>query len=291
MTSPKQLLLTIFLLLLAFWPAKLASQEIIQPLGTKEPCFAIGDTVTMTGKFFYANGDILFAPQAFPPRRYCALYYNAWMAMGAVGPEHELHGLSVLPESVNIPLNVLNSWVEVTGLLSLPRTSGPVLTIRSFKNMGDLIDRYMTAWKQECKQWQDQTISEVPNRKPQNSDNRTAIDGTECSVTITIQRPPGLNFPATASSPPVLLYKIEPERSPKARKAGWKGVIRANLVIDEQGNVSDVKPLGAPPDLDMEAQVVEAARQWKFKPATKNGVRVSAVASIEFKFSESGFLK
>lgn len=70
-----------------------------------------------------------------------------------------------------------------------------------------------------------------------------------------------------AGAPPV--YTVE------ARKARITGVVILEAVIDEQGNVTDVKVLkGLPGGLDQSA--MEAVRTWKFNPATLDGRPVEA---------------
>ena len=54
-------------------------------------------------------------------------------------------------------------------------------------------------------------------------------------------------------------------------------------IIDAQGNVSDVqvtKPVG----LGLDEKAVEAVRQWKFKPAVRNGIPVKVRVNIEVTF-------
>ncbi len=48
-----------------------------------------------------------------------------------------------------------------------------------------------------------------------------------------------------------------------------------NVLVDERGAVQDVRVLrGVKPDLGLDQAAQNAVRQWRYKPATKNGVRV-----------------
>jgi TonB family protein len=85
--------------------------------------------------------------------------------------------------------------------------------------------------------------------------------------------PPISLSPTSSSSDPVLLSKVEPDYSEEARRAKWNGDIRAFITIDEEGNVSSVQVLNSP-GLGLDEKVVAALRQWKFKPAMKEGVPV-----------------
>lgn len=68
-----------------------------------------------------------------------------------------------------------------------------------------------------------------------------------------------------------------------ARKARIMGVVILEVVVDEQGNVTETKVLkGLPMGLDQAA--VEAVETWKFKPATRAGraVPVYYVLTVNF---------
>ena len=84
-------------------------------------------------------------------------------------------------------------------------------------------------------------------------------------------------------SPPIPLYKPEPAYSEEARKSKYQGSVHLWIVVDAQGNVSDVrvaKPLG----MGLDEKAVETVRTWKFKPAARNGVRVPVRVMVEVLF-------
>jgi TonB family protein len=65
----------------------------------------------------------------------------------------------------------------------------------------------------------------------------------------------------------------------KARKAGLAGVVILEAVIDEQGNVQDVKVVrGLSAKLDKE--ILRAVQDWEFKPATFNGKPVKVTYTL-----------
>ena len=84
-------------------------------------------------------------------------------------------------------------------------------------------------------------------------------------------------------SAPVPLYKVEPEYSEEARKAKFQGTVVLEIVIDEHGNPTNFKILN-PLGLGLDEKAVEAVRQWRFRPATKNGKPVAVVARIDVSF-------
>ena len=82
---------------------------------------------------------------------------------------------------------------------------------------------------------------------------------------------------------PSLIYSIEPEFSEEARKAKFSGNVQVYLWVDEHGNPSHVRVVrGVGMGLDEKA--VEAVRQYKFKPATKDGkpVKVDLYVDVNF---------
>ncbi len=84
-------------------------------------------------------------------------------------------------------------------------------------------------------------------------------------------------------SAPIPIYKPEPPYSEEARKAKYQGTVVLWIIVDAQGNVSDirvVKPLG----LGLDDKAVETVHTWKFKPAYRNGVPVPVRVMVEVSF-------
>lgn len=82
---------------------------------------------------------------------------------------------------------------------------------------------------------------------------------------------------------PVPIHQVQPRYTEAARRAGVQGVVILEAIIDERGNVSNVRVLrGLPMGLDREA--VEAVKQWKYRPAMLNGrpVRVYFTLTAHF---------
>jgi TonB family protein len=75
-----------------------------------------------------------------------------------------------------------------------------------------------------------------------------------------------------------------PAYTVEARKARVTGVVILEAVIDEQGNVTDVKVLkGLPAGLDQSA--LEAVQSWKFNPATLDGRPVPVYYTLTVNFT------
>jgi protein TonB len=84
-------------------------------------------------------------------------------------------------------------------------------------------------------------------------------------------------------SKPVVLYQPEPEFSEEARKAKFSGDVEVYLYVEPDGTPSHVRVVrGVGMGLDDKA--VAAVRQYKFKPAMKDGkpVRVDLYVVVNF---------
>jgi TonB family protein len=89
--------------------------------------------------------------------------------------------------------------------------------------------------------------------------------------------------PPPYDRPPVIILKKDPEYSEAARKAKYQGMVLIAAEIDEAGqptNLHVVRSLG----LGLDEKALEAVRQWRFKPATKDGKPVTAPLMLEVSF-------
>lgn len=80
-----------------------------------------------------------------------------------------------------------------------------------------------------------------------------------------------------------ILHKVDPQYPQEAKDNRVEGDVVLRILIDEQGNVSEAKPMSGPPSLTDAA--VDAMMQWKFKPYRLNGepVQVESVFTIRFR--------
>ena len=88
--------------------------------------------------------------------------------------------------------------------------------------------------------------------------------------------PPGVR-------PPVLLFKKEAEYSEEARKAKYQGTVTLMVEVNPSGtatNLRVVRSLG----LGLDEKAIEAVKQWRFKPATKDGQPVTVETQVEVRF-------
>ena len=84
-------------------------------------------------------------------------------------------------------------------------------------------------------------------------------------------------------SKPVVLFAPEPEFSEEARKAKFSGNVEVYLWVDENGSPSHIRVVrGVGMGLDEKA--IEAVRQYKFKPAMRDGKPVKVDLYIDVNF-------
>jgi TonB family protein len=88
------------------------------------------------------------------------------------------------------------------------------------------------------------------------------------------------------SAQPVLIRKVAPVYPPLARQARIQAPVILKIVINKDGDVRDVQLYSGHPMLAPAA--VEAVKQWKYQPYTKDGevVEVSTMVRVNFKLPE-----
>ena len=82
---------------------------------------------------------------------------------------------------------------------------------------------------------------------------------------------------------PVILSKVEPMYSEEARRARISGIVILEALIDKNGNVTDINVL-KPLPFGLDQAAVDAVKQWKFKPALKDGQPVDVAFNLTVNF-------
>jgi TonB family protein len=81
---------------------------------------------------------------------------------------------------------------------------------------------------------------------------------------------------------PVLLNRVNPVYPPLAQRAGISGEVTAQLLVGIDGQVEDVLNIeSSKTGVGFERATEEAVRQWRYRPATKNGVKVRVWVRIK----------
>jgi TonB family protein len=85
-------------------------------------------------------------------------------------------------------------------------------------------------------------------------------------------------------STPVLIHSVEAEFSDEARRAKYQGVCLVSIIVDRNGvpqNPRVVRPLG----MGLDEKALEAIKQYRFKPAMKDGkTPVPVMINVEIDF-------
>jgi TonB family protein len=100
------------------------------------------------------------------------------------------------------------------------------------------------------------------------------------------QQTPQVYDPGNGVTLPVLVKEVRPQYTPAAMQAKIQGTVLLSCVVTSDGLIGDVtlvKSLDAEHGLDDRA--VAAAREWTFKPGTKDGKPVAVRITIELRFT------
>jgi TonB family protein len=85
-------------------------------------------------------------------------------------------------------------------------------------------------------------------------------------------------------SAPTVIHSVEAEFSDEARRAKYQGVCTISLIVDAQGNPQDIRVAQAL-GMGLDEKAIEAIRQYKFRPAMKDGkTAVPVMITIEVDF-------
>ena len=85
-------------------------------------------------------------------------------------------------------------------------------------------------------------------------------------------------------SAPVVIHSVEAEFSDEARRAKYQGVCLISLIVDAQGNPQNIRVARAL-GMGLDEKAIAAIRQYKFKPAMKDGkTPVPVMITIEVDF-------
>ena len=80
----------------------------------------------------------------------------------------------------------------------------------------------------------------------------------------------------------VPVHRVVPKVPSLARSTRTMGIVKVTVLVDEEGNVTSAKAFDGPPMLRQTAE--DAARDWKFKPATRKGIPTQSTEIIYFTF-------
>jgi TonB family protein len=86
---------------------------------------------------------------------------------------------------------------------------------------------------------------------------------------------------------PTVIERVDPVYPAEARMNRVAGIVIVETIIDRNGNVGDVKVL-KPLPFGLDQAAVDAVKQWKFRPATRNGEPVDVFFNLTVNFKLDG---
>jgi protein TonB len=76
-----------------------------------------------------------------------------------------------------------------------------------------------------------------------------------------------------------------PVYPPEAKQNRIQGIVTLEVTIDQQGRVSDLKPVSGPPELIQSA--IDSVSQWLYKPTLLNGEPVTVLTTVNVNYTLS----
>lgn len=96
--------------------------------------------------------------------------------------------------------------------------------------------------------------------------------------------PDDIVYPPSEVKAPVLLHRVDPPYPPSMAHVGIPATVVVRCVIDKNGSVRDAKVMvGAMPPFNQ--AVLDAVQQWRYSPASRNGMAVNTYLEVTVHFS------
>ncbi len=104
-----------------------------------------------------------------------------------------------------------------------------------------------------------------------------------CLLVFTQQQQSDVYHVGRGITPPVPIYRVEPEFSELAREANFEGTVLLKAIVGADGLIQEpsiVKPVG----MGLDEAALAALQQWRFKPGKKDGEPVRVYVQVEITF-------
>jgi TonB family protein len=86
-------------------------------------------------------------------------------------------------------------------------------------------------------------------------------------------------------TPPVATRQVSPAVPPMAKQRRVSGTVLLRVLVDEAGKPAKIEILrDVTPNVGLGASSVQALEQWRWKPATKNGLKVKTWMAVQVPF-------
>jgi TonB family protein len=83
---------------------------------------------------------------------------------------------------------------------------------------------------------------------------------------------------------PSKIYCPDPQYTHEARRDRIEGTVEFWIVVDAQGNVSDIKEVSKPLGDGLDQSAIDTVKKWRFNPATREGVPLAVRVRVEVSF-------
>jgi TonB family protein len=78
----------------------------------------------------------------------------------------------------------------------------------------------------------------------------------------------------------------KPRYTADARRARIQGVVLLEAIVDEKGNVGEVRvSRSLDREFGLDDEAVATLKQWQFRPATKDGTTIPVLVEVEISFT------
>jgi periplasmic protein TonB len=84
-------------------------------------------------------------------------------------------------------------------------------------------------------------------------------------------------------TPPQVIYKVGPEYTQEALDSKTEGFVKLSITVGTEGTAMDVRVVNGL-GMGLDEKAVECVKQWKFKPATRDGDPTPTRAIVEINF-------
>ncbi len=129
------------------------------------------------------------------------------------------------------------------------------------------------------------TPTETPTETPTPSETPTRVPPTPTRVPPTATPIPMTPTPSVREGDiveagpevmePVLIHRVNPVYPPIAQRAGVEGDVVAQILVGTDGRVEEIRNIEASQTgVGFEKSAEDAVLQWRYRPASKNGVKV-----------------
>lgn len=124
------------------------------------------------------------------------------------------------------------------------------------------------------------------NSQTAKTEKEPANEATKTETTANAAQPEASNDNSPMTVGSLIEYatrRVNPVYPSTARSIRMTGIVRVEILIDEEGKVVEVKNTDGPGMLQRSA--LDAIRKWQFKPFTRDGQPVKAAGFVNFNFS------